>query len=375
MSHAVSPRQYAKLIRRMTGSRTPLRRLGQLSSHLHTSATTVAATPATATAAAHVDLDSVRTALLSRPEQLTYDVLSPMPTHLMGIALSDYLPASAIPPSPILTAAAAATAAPSSHVNLPEPNYLLHWPLQLAPSALCPDGTDPYPSPGGDFERRMWAGGSLTYHAPLALRSQRVVCRESIEDVRVKGRQGEEKIFVDILRRYGEDGFVQGEEAITERRIIVFMRGRSPAEARQATSEGFAPRVVKAPSQPTFSHTLTPTTHLLFNYSALSYNAHQIHLNPQYCREVEGHRDLLVHGPLSFTLMLYVLRSQLADGERIVTVDYRNLAPLYVSEPLTVCVRRGETEDASGRRKWDIWVEGKGSGLCVKGTAIVIRST
>jgi hydroxyacyl-ACP dehydratase HTD2-like protein with hotdog domain len=131
--------------------------------------------------------------------------------------------------------------------------------------------------------------------------------------------------------------------------------------------------VKTAPQKPSFSHTLTPTPALLFQYSALSYNAHQIHLNPQYCREVEGHRGLLVHGPLSLTLMLCVLRSQLdAARHRIRSIDYRNLAPLYVGEPLTVCVRPiTPAADDAGEQKWDVWVENKDGGLSVRGTVVV----
>lgn len=90
---------------------------------------------------------------------------------------------------------------------------------------------------------------------------------------------------------------------------------------------------------------------------------------------MEGHRNLLVHGPLSLTLMLCVLRSQLdASRDRIRSIDYRNLAPLYVGEPLTVCVRpmtstTGESKD--GERKWDVWVENNDGGLSVRGTVVV----
>lgn len=117
---------------------------------------------------------------------------------------------------------------------------------------------------------------------------------------------------------------------------------------------------------------MTPTPTLLFNYSALTYNAHQIHLNPQYCQEVEGHRNLLVHGPLSLTLMLAVLRSQLKAQERIRSIDYRNIAPLYVGEPLSICMRP-QKDDAGQEQKWDVWIENNEGGLSVKGTVVVGR--
>jgi acyl dehydratase len=37
----------------------------------------------------------------------------------------------------------------------------------------------------------------------------------------------------------------------------------------------------------------------LFIFSSLTQNAHRIHYDAVYAREVEGHRGLLVHGPLT----------------------------------------------------------------------------
>jgi hydroxyacyl-ACP dehydratase HTD2-like protein with hotdog domain len=112
---------------------------------------------------------------------------------------------------------------------------------------------------------------------------------------------------------------------------------------------------------------MTPTKSLLFRFSALTFNAHGIHLDPQYAREVEGHRNILLHGPLSLVLMLSVLRSQLKEGEMIMRFDYRNLAPLYSGEELKICVKK----DISKENKHDVWIEGKEGGYAVNGSAVV----
>lgn len=319
--------------------------------------------------------------MLARPEVLTPDFLSPMPSQLLNASLADFLPAAAVP---------------SSTATLAEAYHLIHFPLQLRASLLVADGTDPYNLPGAPFERRLWAGGHVSFHKPLPARGQEAVCRENISGVSVHGKPGQEKIFVDVLRRYGEGAmFADGDEAVTESRTLVFMKGRTPEEAKAEAAKGGrvvkgeaqSPRsiipgigktnvvadqnvIVTVPYKPTYKHTLTPTPTLLFNYSALTYNAHQIHLNPQYCREIEGHRDLLVHGPLSLTLMLAVLRSQLKAQERIHSIDYRNIAPLYVGEPLSICVRPAK-DAATEEQKWDVWIENNEGGLSVKGTVVV----
>jgi hydroxyacyl-ACP dehydratase HTD2-like protein with hotdog domain len=122
-----------------------------------------------------------------------------------------------------------------------------------------------------------------------------------------------------------------------------------------------------APHAADFSVSLIPSQSLLFRFSALTFNAHAIHLDPQYCREVEGHRNLLVHGPLTLVLMLSVLRSQLESGEKVKGFDYRNLAPLYADEELKICVRQDGAKD----NKYDVWIEGKEGGYAVKGTAVI----
>lgn len=112
-----------------------------------------------------------------------------------------------------------------------------------------------------------------------------------------------------------------------------------------------------------------PTAKLLFRYSALTFNAHAIHLDPEYCRSVEGHRNLLFHGPLSFTFLIQLLAQQKDKGtgkqlKKMVSVEYRNLAPLYCWKPIKFCGREIE----SG--KYEIWAETPEGGIAVKGTAL-----
>ncbi|RQM06859.1 hypothetical protein DH86_00004373, partial [Scytalidium sp. 3C] len=131
--------------------------------------------------------------------------------------------------------------------------------------------------------------------------------------------------------------------AVIEHRDLVFMRNKSAAANLEAAKSR---RIVKP----------------------LTFNAHRIHLDPQYCREVEGHRNLVLHGPLSLVLMLSVLKSQLGEGETVQRLDYRNLAPLYAYESLRICI----SQDSKERQKYDVWIEGAGGGYAVKGTAVTV---
>lgn len=185
-------------------------------------------------------------------------------------------------------------------------------------------------------------------------------CVEKIANVEVRGKEGEEKVFV-LLKRLMLDE--RSMPMIVEGRTLVFMRDE-PADAPARKQ-----RIIKPPIEPAYSHTLTPTAALLFRFSALTFNAHRIHLDKAYCREVEGHRNLLVHGPLTLVLMLDMLEGYLGpSNDRIVRVEYKNLAPLYAEEPLRVCGKE------KGVGEYEVWIEGAEGGLAVKGTVKIERS-
>lgn len=270
--------------------------------------------------------------------------------------------------------------------RLASSHHLVYFPNVPPSSLLLPDGTDSLHSPGPPFTRRVWAGGSMAFLRNIEADGQPFHCTESIDDVQVKGKEGEEKIFVRVKRiilpgRY--PGKLKGQRNtglhVAEHRTLVFMRD-NPQEGSPAVSQSSS-KALKPPHTPEASHTMVPTRELLFRFSALTLNAHAIHLDKQFCREVEGHRNLLVHGPLTVVLMIEFLQNYLrAIAERcrfsmqrscwgITQIEYRNLAPLYAEEEMKICVRRREEDIAQGRGvvTWDVWIEGQDGGYAVKG--------
>lgn len=114
---------------------------------------------------------------------------------------------------------------------------------------------------------------------------------------------------------------------------------------------------------------MTPTKALLFRFSALTFNAHLIHLDPLYARDTEGHQNILVHGPLTVVLMLSLLSNHLSKlGLRVKDIEYRNLAPLQVDEELRICVK-AKQQNSSTTSQWGVWIEGPQGGLAARGTA------
>jgi 3-methylfumaryl-CoA hydratase len=73
---------------------------------------------------------------------------------------------------------------------------------------------------------------------------------------------------------------------------------------------------------------------LLFRFSALTYNAHRIHYDLDWCRR-EGYDGLVVHGPLLAFLMADHMRRQ---GISLTgrTFGYRLLSPMTGPQTVTV---------------------------------------
>ena len=259
-------------------------------------------------------------------------------------------------------------------------DHLVYFPKVPGSSLLLPDGTDSLHSPGPPFTRRLWAGGSMSFLQGIKMDGQSFHCSERIKDVQVTGEEGEEKVFVKINRavwpgKYPDHlvGQPMTGPSVDEDRTLVFMRD-TRKEGSVAVSQSSS-KALKPPHAPDFSHTMVPTRELLFRFSALTFNAHAIHLDKQFCREVEGHRNLLVHGPLTVVLMIEVLHTYLRTWTgggllgAIKSVDYKNLAPLYAEEEMKICVRRSEKKDGQrGIARWDVWIEGQDGGFAVKGT-------
>ncbi|KAL8734523.1 MAG: hypothetical protein Q9166_001423 [cf. Caloplaca sp. 2 TL-2023] len=268
-----------------------------------------------------------------------------------------------------------------SHDRIPEGYHLIYFHPATPLSSLFPDGTDPIHSPGLPFTRRMWAGGDISFDDDLEVRDRVFLrCNESITDVEIKGNEGEEKVFVNIQRKIGymaRDGKHEIEKSsqytdpVVENRKLVFMRDHThPPE-----SPGIPRHVIKHPHQADVRHTFITSPALLFRFSALTFNAHAIHLDKKYCQDVEGHRNLLVHGPLTVLLMLQFLKDNLSHQsyrgrtkDKVITyVSYRNIAPLYAEEKMTLCVRWKENH------LWETWIEGPDGGLAVKGSVRTAR--
>jgi 3-methylfumaryl-CoA hydratase len=88
--------------------------------------------------------------------------------------------------------------------------------------------------------------------------------------------------------------------------------------------------------------TVVPDETLLFQYSALGFNSHKIHIDRAHARNVEGFPGLVVNGGLATLLLTEFLRRDL--GLVPAAIKVKHLVPLYCGRPITLAADRVDTQ-------------------------------
>jgi len=219
-------------------------------------------------------------------------------------------------------------------------------------AGLDSDGTETTYNPGHPFNRRMWAGGRIEWPESGDL----LLCHETKEKMeldKIEAKQrggGGELIVMSIKKSVSQDG----KEGINETRQWVFLKDGEASAAQASEKPAASKKVTSAETQ--FQHEVNLTPAALFRYSALIFNSHAIHLNKEHCLK-EGHPNLVVHGPLTLSLLLEAVRGTM-KGRRWKSVSYRAVGPAYVGETLRLNV--GVEKDD----KVETWAD-KGEGVPV----------
>jgi 3-methylfumaryl-CoA hydratase len=229
-----------------------------------------------------------------------------------------------------------------------------HWLyfLETAPnSELSHDG---HPKRGGflppvSLPRRMWAGGRIDFRAPVRVGD--AIRRDSeILSVEAKSGNSGNLVFVTVRHTVSANGTI----AIVEEHDIVY---------RDAAKKGEAPPVGKpAPQTAMWRREVETNQGVLFRYSALIFNAHRIHYDIDYCRDVEGYPGLIVHGPLQTTLLLDLCRRH--DPRPVRTLDYRATHPVFHQEKFSV-----NGQPSADGKSVELWTANAADCFAMRGTA------
>lgn len=234
---------------------------------------------------------------------------------------------------------------------------LWHWLYFLETPPASRLGGDGHPDRGDflppvELPRRMWAGSRLQFHQPLRIGESARKTSRIANVVEKQGRSGQLVIVTVEHTVHGESGL-----AITDEVDIAYR------EAPKTDSQTAAPEPVKPPGDAQWSHSITPDPTLLFRYSALTFNTHRIHYDYPYTTEVEGYPGLVVHGPLTLTLLTEAFASE-HPQRRIASLTMRALRPLFHGTPFHL---QGRLSDDGGQA--ELWTLDGDGGMTMQATA------
>jgi 3-methylfumaryl-CoA hydratase len=216
---------------------------------------------------------------------------------------------------------------------------LWHWVYLLdrpARADLGPDGhpvRGTLPAPPGEGRRRMWAGGRVRTSGGLRCGEPATKRTRVLAVTEKQGRSGR-LTFVTVGVQVLQGGTV----VVDEEQDIVYRDAAGPA-APSLPPAAPGPEVPAGAGEREIG--ISPA--VLFRFSALTYNAHRIHYDRDYCRDVEGYPGLLTHGPLQAIAMAEAARAAGGTGTRTgdLFFEYRLVSPLFDDQGLIAGAVRG----------------------------------
>ncbi len=213
-----------------------------------------------------------------------------------------------------------ATSAPAKGDPLPT---LWHWCAFARTVPTAELGEDGHPHLGDFFPpihltRRMWAGGSLEFHAPVAV-GDPLSLRSTIVKIDEKLRDDNPMVFVTVEHEVRAPRGL----AVRERQTIVYLN---------IPEEFSPPRKRPMPDTP-IAHQVFPVSEpTLFRFSAVTFNAHRIHYDLKYAQETERYPALVIHGPLQ-AMKLMQLGERHRGGPPSL-FEFRGVHPMLLGSPL-----------------------------------------
>ena len=204
---------------------------------------------------------------------------------------------------------------------------------QTGKSALRPDGFPGLgvPIPDLGLPRLLLGGRTVSYQGDIVIGSE-VERTSFVKNITEKTTQSGRMAIVTIQHELCP--IAAPNPAIIETQTYILLSGKSiPLKASSGNFESF-PNFFKQKQ-------IIPDETLLFQYSALGFNSHKIHLDRDYARNIEGLPDLVVNGGLATLLLTEFIRTDL--GLEITDIKVKHIAPLFCGRKMTLCTEGGGT--------------------------------
>lgn len=209
---------------------------------------------------------------------------------------------------------------------LPPHWFAMFFPNITRQSDIGPDG---HPSPGIvlppiPLPRRMGAGRRVQVMGRLKAGVAATRTTEVVAITPKIARTG--RIAILTLRDVIES---QGQLIATDETDAIYREMPPPGQKSKVTPS------VSAPDNAAWSDQITLTEALVFRYSAVTWNAHRIHYDADYSRDIEGYPATVQNGGLSM-ILLSTAALKRAPGE-LKSFTVRLTKPIHVGDTVGFC--------------------------------------
>jgi hydroxyacyl-ACP dehydratase HTD2-like protein with hotdog domain len=109
----------------------------------------------------------------------------------------------------------------------------------------------------------------------------------------------------------------------------------------------------------------------LMLYNASLWNAHRIHFDEPYARDVEGYPGLVLAGPMLGDWLHQCVDEWLGDDGRIVSIDYSNRVAAYVGDILTSGATVTSLRPEQQELEIEVFIKNKEGIVVAPGTMVV----
>jgi 3-methylfumaryl-CoA hydratase len=172
----------------------------------------------------------------------------------------------------------------------------------------------------------LLGGRTVAYHADIPIGAQ-VRRTSSIVSLARKGTDASPMSVVSVRH---ELCVLEGENAaVVETQTYLLLTKRGATSGKGATLQW---------TDVIGRKTVVPDDTMLFQYSALGFNSHKIHIDRCYSRDIEGYTDLVVNGGLTTLLLTEFLRTEMGITPR--TLATRHHAPLFSGRDVQLTAER-----------------------------------
>ena len=109
----------------------------------------------------------------------------------------------------------------------------------------------------------------------------------------------------------------------------------------------------------------------LFLYNAALWNAHRIHFDLPYAKDVEGYPGLVIAGPLMGDWLTQCVLQWLGQDGSLAGIEYSNRQAAYIGETLTTSGKVLEVDAVAGTARVELAVTNEVGDVITPGTATV----